>query len=151
MGTRQGPQEYSRHIVGVYLPGSLYSFLFLLFSWGFLFGVPSKVPLFIVLPHPGEVCRTGWVGAWWFLICCGNVRGLRSVCSDVLGMMKVTRKAENVYRVALFIRKRCWQVGEGSRVNTYMSWEDGELQFQEVRLRIVFCITLSGKCSGVNL
>ena len=39
------PQESSRNIVGIYLPGSLYSIIFLLYSWGSLFGVPSKVPL----------------------------------------------------------------------------------------------------------
>ena len=39
------PQEYSRNITGIYLPGSLYSIIFLLFSWDSLFGVPSKVPL----------------------------------------------------------------------------------------------------------
>ena len=39
------PQEYSRNIRGMYLPGSLYSIIFLLYSWGSLFGVPSKVPL----------------------------------------------------------------------------------------------------------
>ena len=39
------PQEYSRYILGIYLPGSLYSIIFLLNSWGSLFGVPSRVPL----------------------------------------------------------------------------------------------------------
>ena len=39
------PQEYSRNIRGIYLPGSLYSIIFLLYSWGSLFGVPSRVPL----------------------------------------------------------------------------------------------------------
>ena len=39
------PQEYSRNIIGRYLPGSLYSIIFLLYSWGSLFGVPSRVPL----------------------------------------------------------------------------------------------------------
>ena len=39
------PQEYSRYIIGIYLPGSLYSVIFLLYSWGSLFGVPSRVPL----------------------------------------------------------------------------------------------------------
>ena len=41
------PQEYSRYIIGIYLPGSLYSIIFLLYSWGSLFGVPSRVPLCI--------------------------------------------------------------------------------------------------------
>ena len=31
--------------MGIYLPGSLYSIIFLLYSWGSLFGVPSTVPL----------------------------------------------------------------------------------------------------------
>ena len=39
------PQEYSRYTIGIYLPGSLYSIIFLLYSWGSLFGVPSRVPL----------------------------------------------------------------------------------------------------------
>ena len=39
------PQEYSRYIIGIYLPGSLYSIIFLLYSWGSPFGVPSRVPL----------------------------------------------------------------------------------------------------------
>ena len=43
--TNREPQEYSRNIIGIYLPGSLYSFTFLLYSWGSLFGVPIRVPL----------------------------------------------------------------------------------------------------------
>ena len=39
------PQEYSRYIIGIYLPESLYSIIFLPYSWGSLFGVPSRVPL----------------------------------------------------------------------------------------------------------
>ena len=46
------PQEYSRYIIGIYLPGSLYSIIFLLYSWGSRFGVPSRVPLFRWAPHP---------------------------------------------------------------------------------------------------
>ena len=42
------PQEYSRYIIGIYLPGSLCSIIFLLYSWGSLFGAPSRVPLFKV-------------------------------------------------------------------------------------------------------
>ena len=38
------PQKYSRYIIGIYLPGSLYSIIFLLYSWDSLFGVPSRVP-----------------------------------------------------------------------------------------------------------
>ena len=41
-------QEYTRYIIGIYLPGSLYSIIFLLYSWGSLFGVPSRVPLMVV-------------------------------------------------------------------------------------------------------
>ena len=40
------PQEYSRYIIGIYLPGSLYSIIFLPYSWGSLFGFPSRVPLY---------------------------------------------------------------------------------------------------------
>ena len=36
------PQEYSRNIMGIYLPGSSYSIIFLLYSWGSLFGFPIK-------------------------------------------------------------------------------------------------------------
>ena len=39
------PQEYSRYMIGICLPESLYSIIFLLHSWGSLFGVPSRVPL----------------------------------------------------------------------------------------------------------
>ena len=46
MGTpNREPQEYSRNIMGIYLPGSYYSIKFLLYSWGSLFGVPIRVPL----------------------------------------------------------------------------------------------------------
>ena len=41
------PQEHSRYIIGIYLPGSLYSIIFLLYSGGSLFGVPSRVPLMV--------------------------------------------------------------------------------------------------------
>ena len=39
------PREYSGNVIGIYLPGSLYSMKFLLHSWGSLFGVPIKVSL----------------------------------------------------------------------------------------------------------
>ena len=39
------PQEYSKNIIGLYLPGSLYSFMFLLYSWGSLIGVPIRTLL----------------------------------------------------------------------------------------------------------
>ena len=48
------PQEYSRYIIGIYLPGSLYSIIFLLYSRGSLFGVPSRVPLFV--PVHRQIC-----------------------------------------------------------------------------------------------
>ena len=48
------PQEYSKHIVGIYLPGSLYSIIFLPYSWGSPFGVPSRVPLALGL-EPKEL------------------------------------------------------------------------------------------------
>ena len=35
-------QDYSRNIIGIYLPGSLYSIIFLLYSSGSLFGVPMR-------------------------------------------------------------------------------------------------------------
>ena len=40
------PQEYSSNMREIYLPGSLYFIIFLLYSWGSLFGVPIKVPLY---------------------------------------------------------------------------------------------------------
>ena len=44
MGTpNREPQEYSRNIIGIHLPGSLYSIIFLLYSLGSLFGVPITV------------------------------------------------------------------------------------------------------------
>ena len=46
MGTPdREPQAYSRNITGIYLTGSLYCIIFLLYSWGSLFGVPIKVLL----------------------------------------------------------------------------------------------------------
>ena len=36
------PQEYSRNITGMYPPGSLFSVIFLLSSWGSLFGFPVQ-------------------------------------------------------------------------------------------------------------
>ena len=39
-------------MIGIYLPGSLYSILFLLYSWGSLFGVPSRVPLVLTKSYP---------------------------------------------------------------------------------------------------
>ena len=52
MGTpNREPQEYSRNMTGIYLPGSLYSLKFLLYSWGSLFGVPIRVPLIVLFPR----------------------------------------------------------------------------------------------------
>ena len=46
MGTpHREPQEYSRNIIVIYLQGCSYSIIFLLYSWGSLFGVPIEVPL----------------------------------------------------------------------------------------------------------
>ena len=45
MGTpNREPQEYNRNIIGIYLPGSLYSIIFLFYSWGSLLflGFPLK-------------------------------------------------------------------------------------------------------------
>ena len=59
MGTpNREPQENSRNIRGIYLLGSLYSPIFLLYSLGSLFGVPINVPLGLRLeverlPSPG--------------------------------------------------------------------------------------------------
>ena len=47
------PQEYSRYIIGIYLPGSLYAIIFLLYSWGSLFGVPIRVPLVLACRNEG--------------------------------------------------------------------------------------------------
>ena len=46
MGTpNREPQEYSRSIIEYEDPGRYIPIIFLLFSWGALFGVPSKVPI----------------------------------------------------------------------------------------------------------
>ena len=53
MGTpNREPQEYSGNIIAIYLPGSVYSIIFLLYSWGSLFGVPIKVPLYLASVDP---------------------------------------------------------------------------------------------------
>ena len=38
------PKKCGRNTIGIYVQGSLYSTIFLLYSWGSLFGVPMKVP-----------------------------------------------------------------------------------------------------------
>ena len=47
MGTPNSePQEYSRNVVGIYLPGYFdIAITFLPYSWGSLFGLPIQVPL----------------------------------------------------------------------------------------------------------
>ena len=53
MGTpNREPQEHSRNIMGIHLPGSLCSIMFLLYSWGSLFEVPIKVPLLFASTWP---------------------------------------------------------------------------------------------------
>ena len=39
------PQEYSRNILEYKDPGRYIPIIYLLYSWGSLFGVPSRVPL----------------------------------------------------------------------------------------------------------
>ena len=39
------PQEYSRNIMEYEDPGRYIPIIYLLYSWGSLFGVPSRVPL----------------------------------------------------------------------------------------------------------
>ena len=53
------PQEYNRNLTGIYLPGSSYSIIFLLHSWGSLFGVPIRNHLGLGLcqDHSSEVSR----------------------------------------------------------------------------------------------
>ena len=47
MGTpNREPQEYSRNLKEYKDPGRYIPMIFLLYSWGSLFGVPTKVPLF---------------------------------------------------------------------------------------------------------
>ena len=50
------PQEYSRNIMEYKDPGRNIPIIYLLYSWGSRFGVPSRVPL-----HQGEVIGL-WVG-----------------------------------------------------------------------------------------
>ena len=69
------PQEYSRYIIGIYLPRSLYSIIFLLYSCCSLFGVPSRVPLYLArrcLPSTQPKTQNhkpSWVhvGIWYTL------------------------------------------------------------------------------------
>ena len=70
MGTsNRQPQEYSRNIIGIYLPGSLYTIIFLLYSWGSLFGVPIKVPLvFKYLPKASNQNTVAREGSFFFFV-----------------------------------------------------------------------------------
>ena len=52
------PQEYSTNIIGIYLPGSLYSIIFLLHSWGSLFGVPIRTLQVLITKYVTETGRT---------------------------------------------------------------------------------------------
>ena len=46
MGTlNREPQEYSRNLMEYKDPGRYIPIIFLLYSWGSLFGVPFRVPL----------------------------------------------------------------------------------------------------------
>ena len=49
------PQEYNRNIMEYKDPGRYIPIIFLLYSWGSLFGVPSKVPLFNALRILGRL------------------------------------------------------------------------------------------------
>ena len=51
MGTQnREPREYSRNIIEYKNPSRYSPIIFLLHSWGSLFGVPSKVPVDVQLP-----------------------------------------------------------------------------------------------------
>ena len=45
------PQEYSRYIMEYKDPGRYIPIICLLYSWGFRFGVPSRVPLILGSVH----------------------------------------------------------------------------------------------------
>ena len=49
------PQEYSRHIMEYKDPGRYILIIFLLYSWGSLFGVPILVPLPLARDFPRGV------------------------------------------------------------------------------------------------
>ena len=46
--TNREPQAYSRNFMEYMDPGRYIPIIFLLYSWGSLFGVPIRVPLFLV-------------------------------------------------------------------------------------------------------
>ena len=48
------PQEYSRNIMEYKDPGRYIPIIYLLYSWGSLFGVPSRVPLSLGGADPGR-------------------------------------------------------------------------------------------------
>ena len=50
MGTpNREPQEYSRNLIEYKDPGKYIPIIFLLYSWGSLFGVPIRVPLILLV------------------------------------------------------------------------------------------------------
>ena len=53
------PQEYSRNIMEYKDPGRYFPIIFLLYSWGSLFGVPSKVPLRFLI-DPWKAFEKSW-------------------------------------------------------------------------------------------
>ena len=58
MGTpNREPEEYSRNIIEDEGPGSYIPIMFLLYSWGSLFGVPIKVPLIVVYTQYAQFAR----------------------------------------------------------------------------------------------
>ena len=59
LGTPNGePQEYSRNIMEYKDPGRYIPIIYLLYSWGSLFGVPSRVPLVWDACKEGALFRT---------------------------------------------------------------------------------------------
>ena len=52
------PQEYSRNIMEYNDPGRYIPIIYLLYSWGSRFGVPSRVPLMLLWPHDGQLSNT---------------------------------------------------------------------------------------------
>ena len=53
------PQEYSRNIMEYKDPGRYFPIIFLLYSWGSLFGVPSEVPLRFLI-DPWKAFEKSW-------------------------------------------------------------------------------------------
>ena len=57
------PQECSSNIIEIYPPGSLYSLLVLLYSWGSLSGVPIRTLLLNPMPSLGQTFTGFFLGA----------------------------------------------------------------------------------------